>query len=279
MDFVYVSRPPSAALEPYVSELWFARGTLGAPSERIAPTGAAVLGIVLGDPIVQVPRNGEGESFRATSGFLIGPSDEAMVNDPAGETWAVGIVATPVGCAAAFGVRPAGIRNRVVDPRDWPGFGVRNELAAASPDEALNLVDTALLEHLATPDAGLPRVADAVAALTEAPTRPIAELAAELGISHGHLDREFGRIVGLTPRVLARVLRLRALVASIDVYGGVEWTTLAAELGWFDQAHLIRDFRRFTGVTPGEYAAAIRERYTPEEALPGFTPERVKSVQ
>ncbi len=101
-----------------------------------------------------------------------------------------------------------------------------------------------------------------------------ADVAHELGVSHGHLDREFARIVGLSPRMLSRVIRLRALVASIDVYGGVEWTTLAAELGWFDQAHLIRDFRRFTGVAPGEYAAAIRERYRPDEALPGFTPER-----
>jgi AraC-like DNA-binding protein len=107
-------------------------------------------------------------------------------------------------------------------------------------------------------------------------------VAGALDVSHGHLDREFARVVGLSPRALSRVIRLRALVASIDVYGGVEWTALAAELGWFDQAHLIRDFRRFTGVTPGQYAAAIRERYRPDEALPGFTPEResrVKSVQ
>lgn len=279
MEFVYRSREPGPALRTFVSELWFARGTLGAPSERIAPTGAAVLGIVLGDPILQIPGNGNGHPFEAGKGFLIGPADEAMVNDPAGETWAVGIVATPIGCAAAFGVRPGTIRGRIVDPAAWAGFTVRNQLAGLPPEAALDRVERALEEHLAPPDPGLARIGAAVDALTAAPTRPIAAIAADLGISHGHLDREFGRIVGLTPRVLARVLRLRALVASIDVYGKVEWTALAAELGWFDQAHLIRDFRRFTGVTPGEYAAAIRERYAPEEALPGFTPERVKSVQ
>jgi AraC-like DNA-binding protein len=57
------------------------------------------------------------------------------------------------------------------------------------------------------------------------------------------------------------------------VYGQVAWVDLAAELGWFDQAHLIRDFKRHTGVTPSEYQAAQREMYTPDEAEPGFVPE------
>ena len=53
--------------------------------------------------------------------------------------------------------------------------------------------------------------------------RPIAGLAAELGVSHGHLDREFTEIVGLGPRVLSRILRLRALLAAIDVYAPLDW--------------------------------------------------------
>ncbi len=279
MTFDYVTRAPGAELRPFVAELWYARGAMTAPRERVAPTGAVVLGIVLGDPILQVPGNGVGEPYLAERGFLIGPDDAAMVNEPTGGTWAVGVVATPTGCATAFGVAPRTIRGKVADPAVWRGFGVRDSLRNAGSHDSLDLVEAALLQHLSPVDPGRARVADAVAALEAAPTRPIAGLAEELGISHGHLDHEFGRVVGLSPRALSRVLRLRALVASIDVYGGVEWTALASDLGWFDQAHLIRDFRRFTGVTPGEYAAAMRERYTPEEALPGFTPERVKSVQ
>lgn len=279
MTFDYVTRAPCAELRPFVAELWYARGAMTAPRERVAPTGSAVLGIVLGDPILQVPGNGAGEPYLAEHGFLIGPDDAAMLNEPTGGTWAVGVVATPTGCATAFGVAPRSIRGKVADPAAWPGFGVRDSLRKAGSHTALDLVEAALTEHLSPVDPGRSRVAAAVEALEGSPTRSIAAIAAELGVSHGHLDREFGRVVGLSPRALSRVLRLRALVASIDVYGGVGWTALASELGWFDQAHLIRDFRRFTGVSPGEYAAAIRERYAPEEALPGFTPERVKSVQ
>ncbi|HWM03290.1 MAG TPA: helix-turn-helix domain-containing protein, partial [Actinophytocola sp.] len=69
-----------------------------------------------------------------------------------------------------------------------------------------------------------------------------------------------------------RILRLRTLLAHIDVYGQVAWTELAGTLGWFDQAHLIRDFKRHTGVTPSEYQAAQRRSFQPRDAAPGFVP-------
>jgi AraC-like DNA-binding protein len=274
--FEYVSREPGGELRRFVEQMWFARGSIRTPRERIAPTGSTVLGIVLGSPIVQVPRNGTGERFEARSGFLIGPHDQPIVNEPTAETWAVGIVTTPIGCRAALGVDPAALRGRVVEPAVWAGFDQSRRALLSTPDAAaaLDLVERALEATLDPSDPGLPRVEAAVAALTADPIAPIADVAADLGVSHGHLDREFRRIVGLGPRVLARILRLRRLLESIDVYGQVAWTRLAAELGWFDQAHLIRDFRRFTGVTPSEYAAAQRAVYLPAEAQPGFIPER-----
>ncbi len=120
---------------------------------------------------------------------------------------------------------------------------------------------------------GVDRVERAVALLTEDPARPIGELADRLGVSHEHLDRAFARIVGLGPRRLAKILRMRALLASIDVFGTVAWTERAAELGWFDQAHLIRDFRRQTGLSPSAYVAAYRAVYAPGEEAPGFAPD------
>ena len=48
------------------------------------------------------------------------------------------------------------------------------------------------------------------------PLRAIADVARELEVSHGHLDRELTRVVGLTPRALARLLRMRRLLAGLD---------------------------------------------------------------
>lgn len=239
--------------------MWYARGRIGYRRERIAPTGSTVGGVVLGDPIRQ-------NDFEAVTGFLIGPHDRPIVNEPLGETFCLGVVTTPVGCHATFGVDPGPLRGRVVD---WPEAAVLREAADGGPSELLDLITPAPVE----PDPRTLRVAAAVAELTADPTRPVAEIAESVGVSHGHLDREFVRVVGLGPRVLARILRVRRLLERIDVYGQVEWQEHAAALGWFDQAHLIRDFKRHTGVTPSEYQAAQRQLFTPAEAAPGFVPE------
>jgi len=86
-------------------------------------------------------------------------------------------------------------------------------------------------------------------------------------VSHGHLDRQFTEQVGLSPRTLARLLRMRRLLDDIDVHGSVGWADKAADLGWSDQAHLIRDFKRHTGVTPSEYLTAQRSTYDRTEDM------------
>lgn len=287
MSFVYEARRLGAgagepveavgSLGPFVESIWYARGQIDYPRERIAPTGSTVAGIVLGSPIEQIPDDGAGEPFVAKTGFLIGPHDRPIINAPTAETYCLGIVTTPIGCQAVFGVRPSTIRGRVVDLEAvWPPLTLlRNRLLTSSDSsDQLSAVSKALCEYVNPSIPGLERCAEAVAALEADPTRSIASLAAELGITHGHLDRLFTRVVGVGPRTLARTLRVRRLLDSIDVYGQVAWTSLAAELGWFDQAHLIRDFKRHTGVTPSEYQRAQRGTYSPDEAEPGFVPER-----
>jgi AraC-like DNA-binding protein len=102
----------------------------------------------------------------------------------------------------------------------------------------------------------------------------VSTAAAELRVSTSQLGRDFARVVGMSPRVLARLLRVRRLLESIDVTASMDWGARAAELGWYDQAHLIRDFRRHTGVTPTAYleAQGIFEQ-SGEDTTVGFVPE------
>ena len=113
----------------------------------------------------------------------------------------------------------------------------------------------------------------AVALLEAEPTRPIADIAGEVGVSHGHLNREFTRIVGMSPRSLAGLLRMRRLLASIDPTQPQAWAEHAARWGWFDQAHLNRDFKRHTGVTPTAYLAAQHAWFDGMPHVPGFVPD------
>jgi methylphosphotriester-DNA--protein-cysteine methyltransferase len=69
----------------------------------------------------------------------------------------------------------------------------------------------------------------------------------------------FRQQVGLTPKALARVHRYRGALALVDrADGQVPWTELANACGFYDQSHLINEFRRFTGFAPVELARRDR---------------------
>ena len=276
-EFDYRVVEPEPPLGRLVESVWYARGTVPYTRERIAPTGSTVGILIFGDAIIETPE--AGEALRSETGLLLGPHDKPVFNEPTGETFALGIVTTPVGCASVFGQPPTSLRGRVVD---WLGcdpraVALREQLLAVSDDPArmLELVVEALETREVPTSRAFERCERAVACLVAAPTRSIAEIADELGVSHAHLDRQFTEIVGLTPRVLARILRLRSLLATLDVNASVSWSALAAEYGWYDQAHFNRDFKRYTGVTPSDYVAAQREVYAPQQPGEGagFVPE------
>jgi AraC-like DNA-binding protein len=277
-DFDFRMRTPDGPLARAVASVWYARGTVPYRRERVAPTGSTVAVIVLGDPIIETAGGPRAVPLHAERGFLIGPHDRPVTNEPTGETFAVGIVTTAVGCRAALGTDPADVAGRVVDLMEtWsPAAGLRERLMVApSPEAMLGLVLACLADGLHADVPGLDRCERAVAMLQEDPARPIADIAAALGVSHGHLDREFTRIVGLAPRRLARLLRVERLLEAIDIDGDVPWADLAAHLGWADQSHMIRDVKRHTGSSPSAYVAARRAfaAATATEESARFVPE------
>jgi transcriptional regulator GlxA family with amidase domain len=77
----------------------------------------------------------------------------------------------------------------------------------------------------------------------------IAALAQRLGCGERRLLRVFRRHVGLAPKAYASVVRFH--VAAGDLAQGDSQVRVATRRGYADQAHLLRDFRRFAGVRPG----------------------------
>ena len=85
----------------------------------------------------------------------------------------------------------------------------------------------------------------------------IGEVCGRLGLSNRHLIEQFRDVVGLTPKTMSRVQRFHAVMAATEGRrpGEVAWAPLAYRFGFSDQAHLVREFRRFSGVTPMEFLA------------------------
>ena len=84
---------------------------------------------------------------------------------------------------------------------------------------------------------------------------PIGRIAAEVGWSHKHLIARFSQQVGLRPKTAARLVRLSRVWRRLDERRPLDWGQVAADAGYADQAHLIRDFHQFTGTTPTQFQA------------------------
>jgi AraC-like DNA-binding protein len=84
---------------------------------------------------------------------------------------------------------------------------------------------------------------------------PIGQLAREVGWSHKHLLAKFRRQVGLRPKTAARLIRFDGVLSRLDGRRRLDWGRVAREVGYADQAHLVREFRQFTGTTPTAFAA------------------------
>jgi AraC-like DNA-binding protein len=113
------------------------------------------------------------------------------------------------------------------------------------------LVDAVLLRRLADTRPPTPGVAWAWRRLVETDGRvAIGALADELGWSRKRIVARFREEVGLPPKAMARLLRFERARALAERPGRHDWVRIAVECGYYDQSHLINDFRAVTGRTP-----------------------------
>jgi transcriptional regulator GlxA family with amidase domain len=85
---------------------------------------------------------------------------------------------------------------------------------------------------------------------------PVAELVRATGWSRRHLGARFREHVGLAPKAFGRVLRFRHAARELVRSDGRSLAEIALDCGYYDQAHLNRDFREFSGRSPTELMAA-----------------------
>ena len=122
--------------------------------------------------------------------------------------------------------------------------------------ERFAALDDFLLHRIGAGPAAAPEVSRAWRRLVRsAGAVPIGSLAREAGWSHKHLIRKFRQQIGLTPKTAARLLRFEHVWRGLGDGEPARWDRIAADGGYADQSHLIRDFREFTGGTPADFLA------------------------
>lgn len=85
----------------------------------------------------------------------------------------------------------------------------------------------------------------------------IAHLEKSTGLSPRQLERKFARHLGISPKIFARVVRFKGVVAAVASPNPPDWATLAGDFGYADQPHLAREFKAFSGLTPSGYLETV----------------------
>jgi AraC-like DNA-binding protein len=156
---------------------------------------------------------------------------------------------------AVLGAPASAISERIVALEQlWDEASVRRlcERLSAARDlsEAAAILDHAIAERLArfpSRQSGTQLVLDAAARLASA---KVSTVAGDLGVSERHLRRVFHETVGVSPKLFAQLARFRRALHAARANTRASWASIASAAGYYDQAHLIAEFRTIAGATP-----------------------------
>lgn len=272
----YSTHDPGPPLNGFVSRLWSLSDAPRHERERILPSGTVELVINLQDDEFRI----YGSPPTATSGVRLrgaivsGCYGRPFEIDARQHASVIGVHFKPGGAARLLGLRPGEIGDAHVDLHDvWGGRADElRERLCDEPDqrERFRILEGALTARLLRVPGRRPAIDAALSAL-EQPRVEVGEVAAQLGLSRRRLIEIFTEDVGITPKRYARVRRFQhALALATRARTAPSWGRLALECGYFDQAHLCREWTALTGVSPGKFlvlrATAAKENHL---ALPG----------
>lgn len=223
---------------------------------REVPSAVVPLIISFGDPIDVA---GPGEPPRALTSFTAGMSDRPAITEHGGRQYGVQVNLSPLGAYRLFGMPMRDLANRVVGLDDVFGPAARElaERLATAPGWAqrFELLDAEFARRVLDGPEPSAEVAWAWRRLVRTGGRlRVADLAREVAWSPRHLVGRFGEQVGMAPKPIARMLRFHR--AAGRVLRGDPLAAIAADCGYYDQAHLNRDFRTLAGCTPTAYRTA-----------------------
>ena len=246
----YLELAPAPPLDELVHCIWFLTGNGTEPAQPVVPDGRVELIIHRGEPFCRIDEFGiaRPQSAALVAGQLTSP----IRLSPRGAVDVVGVRFRSAGARCVLGLPLDELAGRVEALQDIrPGLAAALRRAASlerSPAACAAAVSRVLWSVIG--EAPPPLVRAAVHALGALRPRGIDAIARDLGTTPRTLERRITREVGLSPKLLQRVLRFRRAFRMLDGTSPGRWGPVAAAAGYYDQAHLIRDFRSFAGATP-----------------------------
>jgi AraC-like DNA-binding protein len=245
-------------LADVVTSLWFGEGKTAYQRDRILPSGQSQLLINLGPAQYRIEPGPPEVRVPFVDIWYSGLHQRPIDTEAPHGNALLGVAFSAHGTFPWLGERMDGLSDRIIALADALGDGalrLRERLLNTPSLEArFECVERWLIGRLKPRTIIHPAVRWAVDQLAASVGRmPIEQLATQTGFTRKHLGNLFQQQVGLTPKALARVHRFRGALQLLDrADGQVPWAQLADQCGFYDQSHLINEFRRFTGLSPVE---------------------------
>lgn len=244
---------PSAILQPYITHFAIAENEAG-EVYKVLPGTSLVMGFQFKGQLSQI-RN-ETETILNAQG-ITGLQDRFNIFKTQPGTGSVLVYFNETGASFFFKAPMHELFSQSVSLDNFIGRSILNEFEerlyeAANDDERIRLTEHFLISQLqvSVHDA---LVAEAIHRIYHSKgTIKMKELAANLHTSQSPLEKRFRKIVGATPKKFASIVRLQTAI-NIHAANAGSMTDIGYAAGFYDQAHFIKDFSRFTGETPEQF--------------------------
>ncbi len=245
---------PSSALADYTEIIGYWHAHVGYRS-RAVPRGAVTL-------IIDVGQRQQIDFYAADGctrldvppAFVTGSHTDSYVSEMPADEPAMAVHFRPGGAFPFLGISLGELENAYVGLDDiWGRGGIElHERLIDAPTTAarFGILETFLLSQPWPSVRRHPGVAAAVDAIEANPSIQMADLRDLVGMTTKRLIALFRAEIGLSPKAYARIRRLQA---ALRLLGSMSGAQVASEVGYFDQAHFVREFRSFTGMTPTQY--------------------------
>ena len=225
---------------------------------RALPRGAVTLIIDVGQRQQVDFYAADGRTkLRVPPAFITGSHTASYVSEMAADEPAMAVHFRPGGAFPFFGIPLSDLENAHVGiDQVWGRAGIElHERLIDAPTAAarFSILENFLLSRPWSSARRHPGVAAAIAAIEHNPSIRIADIRDLVGVSTKRLIALFRAEVGLSPKAYARIRRFQAALRLLGT-GSAAGARIAADVGYFDQAHFVREFRSFTGMTPTQYA-------------------------
>ncbi len=239
----------------------YSERTASFDTRREVPSLRPVMIFNLGEPIAITGGDGARLPVDTGEAFIGGLHRHHALSASTGCQAGVHVWLTVAGYQRLLGAAAGELANRVASLSDVLGPAARvlacRLREASAPETRFALLDHALGHAMAARDKAAPELAWAFATLARHPQTRIGTIAQTIGWSRKRLIGRFQSQVGLAPKTVARVARFQRVTEACTPGARPDWAQIALEAGYFDQAHMIRDFTGFAGLSPARYHARL----------------------